>query len=84
MNTSRHQRMPPALGFVTGICPSGKRAYFTRKGARVLVRVLKAEGDKGVRAYHCPQCDHFHAGHMPDAVRQGEITANECYRRPVP
>lgn len=71
--------MPANLGFVRGVCSSGKRAYFTRAGARTLVRVLKAEGDKGVRAYRCPECKHFHAGHLPVAVRQGDITAAECY-----
>ena len=78
-----HRRMPPNLGYIRGVCPTGKQAYFTRQGARALVRALKAEGDKGVRAYRCPQCGYFHAGHMPDVVRRGEKTAGEIYRGPA-
>lgn len=81
--TGKHRRMPPNLGFIRGVCSTGKQAYFTRAGARTLVRALKAEGDKGVRAYRCPECNHFHAGHMPDVVRRGEKTAGEIYRRPA-
>lgn len=79
--SAQHRRMPPNLGFVRGICSSGKQSYFTRAGAKTLVRALKAEGDKGVRAYHCPECDHFHAGHLPDVVRRGDQTATEIYQR---
>lgn len=82
-----HRRTParsskgrPAGGYVRGLCPTGKQSYFTRAGAKALVRKLKAEGDQGVRAYRCPECNHFHAGHMPDVVRRGEKTAAEIYR----
>lgn len=85
---TRHRRTPARagtgranLGFVIGLCPTGKRSYVTRAGAKRLVRVLKAEGDKGVRPYWCEDCEHWHAGHLPDDVRTGRRSAAEIYRR---
>ena len=76
----RHGSRRPPRGFIRGVCSTGKQSYFTRAGAKALVRAMKAEGDKGVRAYRCPECEHFHAGHMPDVVRRGKKTAGEIYR----
>lgn len=84
---TRHRRMPPSHAFVTGVCRSGKKAFWTKAGARALVRVLRAEGDKGVRAYHCPDCDYFHVGHLPYVVRRGQVAARDAYptnERPAP
>jgi hypothetical protein len=69
--------MPPDLGYVRGICSSGKKSFFNRNGAKALVRALKAEGDKAVRAYRCDECDHWHAGHLPTAIRRGIQTEAE-------
>lgn len=69
--------MRPSLGHVTGICSSGKKSFFNRAGAKALARTLKAEGDRAVRPYYCDECDHFHAGHLPTAIRLGVQTSAE-------
>lgn len=85
-NTRRRQyiRSDPELAYVTGVCATGRKAFWTRAGAKALVRVLKAEGKKGARAYFHDDCGYWHAGYMPNAVRQGLRTANECYRAQEP
>lgn len=82
--TGSHRRMPPPMGFAVGICSSGKRSYFSRPGAKALVKRIKSEGDKGIRTYFCEECLHWHAGHLPDVVRRGEHTAGEIYGRSAP
>lgn len=76
----RHRRMPPSHAFVTGICKSGKRGYWTRAGAANQAKTMKKEtGDKGLHAYDCPFCEYFHVGHMSEAVRQGRVTRRDAY-----
>lgn len=75
----QHSRSEPTLAYVTDACPTGRKAYWTRAGAKALVRVLKAEGKKGARAYFHEECGYFHAGYMPENVRRGLVTARECY-----
>jgi hypothetical protein len=79
--TRRRQyiRSDPEMAYVTGVCATGRKAFWTRAGAKALVRVLKAEGQKGVRAYFHEDCGFHHAGYMPLSVRQGLRTASECY-----
>lgn len=71
------------MGFVIGLCSSGKRSYFSRAGAKALVKRIKSEGDKGIRTYYCDECEHWHAGHLPDVVRRGDYTAAEIYGTPA-
>lgn len=69
--------MPPDRGFITGICSSGKKSFYNRKGARGLARTLKAEGDSAVRPYYCDECMHWHVGHLPTVIRRGVQTEAE-------
>lgn len=81
--TRRYRRPPPRMGFAKGLCSSGKRSYFTRDGAKDLVKRIKSEGDKAIRSYWCTECEHWHVGHIPAVVRRGEYTAGEIYGRPA-
>lgn len=81
MNEGRHRKMPPSHAFVTGVCKSGKRGYWTMAGARGLAKSLKKRGRKGLHAYDCPFCDYFHAGHLSPAVVQGRLTKEDVYPR---
>jgi hypothetical protein len=51
----------------------GKLLFLTRKAARDVARRMP-EANRP-RAYRCPGISgHWHVGHLPDAVRHGEIT----------
>lgn len=56
----------------------GKVAYHSRKDARRAARRYPADH---LRAYPCPTCDRFHIGHLSKAIRKGDFTAREIYRR---
>jgi len=75
----RHRRMPPSHAFVTGVCKSGKKAFWTMAGARQLVKTLKKLGGKGLHAYDCPHCAYFHVGHLPESIRRGRVTKREVF-----
>lgn len=65
-------------------CGTGKKAYVTRAEARqVAVRIQKQDGGERMSAYKCNVdggCGYFHIGHLPRAVKRGEITRDE-YRK---
>lgn len=42
-----------------GSC-SSKRAYATRHEAHEVISDLVRRGQKGLRIYRCPQCEHYH------------------------
>lgn len=73
----KHRRQPPNLGYMTGICRTGKRSYFTMAGAKKAAKALRGRGEKAVHAYRCDHCQHCHIGHLPFAVRRGAQTARE-------
>jgi hypothetical protein len=73
--------MPPSHAFVTGVCKSGKRGYWTMAGARALAKSLKQKGGKAIHAYDCPFCDYYHAGHLTAGVVQGRVTRQEAFPR---
>jgi hypothetical protein len=75
----RHKRMPPSHAFVTGVCKTKKRGYWTMAGARALAKSLKKQGGKALHAYDCPHCDYFHAGHLSPGVVQGRIAKEDAY-----
>ena len=75
----RHRKMPPSHAFVTGVCKSRKRGYWTMAGARALAKSLKKRGGKNLHAYDCPFCDYFHAGHLADGVVGGRVTRQDAY-----
>lgn len=77
----KHRRMPPSMAFVTGVCVTEKRAFWTMAGARAAAKDLKKKGaaGKGLQAYRCHHCDYFHIGHLSAAVRQGRVSKAEAY-----
>lgn len=75
--SAQHRRMPPNLGYITGICSSGKRSYFSKAGARKAARELRKKGEKAIHAYLCDYCQHHHIGHIPFLVRRGAQTQRE-------
>lgn len=78
----RHRRMRPREAYLTGICVSNKRAYWTKAAARGVVKELRKEpGGKGLCAYACSDCSYFHVGHLPKDVRRGKVTRQDIYGR---
>lgn len=76
----RHRPMRPREAYLTGVCETGKRAYWTKAAARGTVKELRKEPDgKGLCAYACPHCDYFHIGHLPKDVRRGKVTRQDVY-----
>lgn len=73
----KHRRQPPNLGYVTGICQTGKRSYFSRAGARNAAKALRRKGEKAIHAYLCDYCQHHHIGHIPFFVRRGAMSTRE-------
>lgn len=61
-------------------CPSGKRGYVTKAEARQVARTLRKQGDERLMSpYRCEHCGLVHIGHLPAAVRAGEVTRGEYY-----
>jgi hypothetical protein len=54
-----------------------KHLYATRGDAKAVLR--DHHSDPNMREYKCATLDGWHVGHMPDAVKQGEITTREIY-----
>lgn len=79
-------------------CPSGKFSYVNRKAAKDHARKISNRTGK-MRPYVCPEvigwedgpdgepvpipCGGIHLGHLPQAVRNGRVSARDYYR-PVP
>lgn len=60
----------------------GKRSYTTRDLARQASREMH---EPGMREYRCDAYEgYWHIGHLPEAVRNGEKTADEHYGRVQP
>lgn len=64
----------------TSVCPSGKLAHTTRRGAKEQALRLRQMYGQHLRPYLCEFCDLWHVGHLPFAVRQGLSSATEHYR----
>lgn len=62
----------------------GKVIYLSRKTAKVAARKTPPGGGGALRPYPCPHADHWHVGHIPAAVRQGEITKEQWLARRRP
>jgi hypothetical protein len=57
--------------------PCGKQIYADRKAARHMARKLAPRGSRP-RAYECQHHEGWwHIGHLPDAVRDGQIDRDE-------
>lgn len=56
-------------------CPHcGKRAYYTKTGARAAKKALT-----GLHLYRCRSGSGWHAGHLPAVVRRGEVSKHDIY-----
>lgn len=76
MKTEKEQRL-----WTAQVCPSGKRSFVTRKGAKMAARSLTKAGDPGTRPYGCDRCGHWHIGHKPRPVIHGEVSAADWFLR---
>lgn len=56
-----------------------KIAYQSREMARAGAR-RHSQGEQ-LRPYRCETCALWHVGHLPRAVRRGDVTADEYYGR---
>ena len=52
-------------------CSPRKQTYTSRKAARAAIRQTPGWGR--MQAYPCPGGEGWHVGHLPRAVRQGEV-----------
>ena len=78
MTVSRHTEASyiRAVGGLSICERCDKVTFLTRKAARRAARVMK--GGNLPRPYPCPHTDGWwHVGHLPQAVRQGEIDRDE-------
>lgn len=65
--------------WTTNGCPTGKRAYATKAAAKDARRWFQRRGGDLLSAYRCEHCSCFHLGHIPDAVRRGDISRGDYY-----
>lgn len=75
----KHRRMPPSTAYVSGVCATQKRGYWTMAGARAAAKELKKRGTKGLHGY-CPDCNYYHLGHLPEGILRGRVTRREAFR----
>lgn len=76
----QNDRSDPATHWTEKGCPTGKRSYDSRNAAkRAKSRNARMLGDR-LSEYWCDQCDSWHLGHLPAAVRRGEISRSELDR----
>lgn len=64
-------------------CPvTGKRGFRARKAAKAAAR---RGGLRDLSTYRCPDCNHFHLGHLPAGIRHGDYDRTQlhmsCHRR---
>jgi hypothetical protein len=60
-------------------CEVHKKKTFTKENAKKLLRVLPHR--EGTSRYRCTVVDRgWHVGHLPEAVRRGDVTRHEVYR----
>lgn len=75
MSERDHRQKPPAGG-VCATC--GKRRYLTKGSAKRAIRGFRGREGR-MNAYRCG--DFWHIGHMPEALRHGDITRDEIPRK---
>jgi hypothetical protein len=63
--------------WASDVCSTGKRSHFTRRGAKVAVKRLRALGGQSLGCYRCDACGHWHVGHRPKVVTRGVITKEQ-------
>lgn len=60
-------------------CSSEKLVFPSKAAAR---EYMRQRHFKRMRPYECPECGEIHVGHIPRAVREGEVTADDYYHPP--
>lgn len=63
----------------TNSCSTGKRAWQSRRDAKDAANLLARQGKPGMNAFRCDECKLFHIGHLPHAVRMGEVSRTDYY-----
>lgn len=60
-----------------GVCPAtGKQQFVSKRGAKMMRRVLRGES---LAVYECQFCEYWHLGHLPAAIISGEL-GRDIYR----
>lgn len=70
--TRRGADAQPWGRWVSSPCSTGKRGYLDRDDAKKVTRAMAKSGKPGTRPYLCSECQHWHTGNIPVAVRRGE------------
>lgn len=70
-----------ATSWGTNSCSTGKRSWQSRTDAKSYAKMLGRQGKPGMNAFRCEECGLFHIGHLPYAVRTGEIGRDDYYGR---
>lgn len=69
-NPAKYVKDSPRIGYCS---PCDKSIFLTRKAARKACKILKG-GEATPAPFRCPHNEAWwHAGHLPEAVRRGEI-----------
>lgn len=76
--TQRDQQHP-WTGGTHNNCPSGKRAYTTRKNAKAEAYRIRRNQSNHMRPYYCDQCTLFHLAHLPPKVMSGAYSEKAWY-----
>lgn len=81
-NGSGSAQISGVASWGTNSCATGKRAWQTRRDAKAAASLAGRNGLPGMNAFRCVEedgCGLFHIGHLPAAVRSGEIGRSEYY-----
>lgn len=66
-----------------GICrATGKRMWSSRRRAKLTAR--RVNPGEHMSAYECESCHWWHIGHMPEAVRSGDVPRDQLVQRTWP
>lgn len=83
--TGRDGDRPLVQQFATG-CPTGKRAFPTRRAAKATAASVRSGNGEHLRPYRCtePSCALWHVGHLPLDVMHGKTSSASYYDRTNP
>ncbi len=65
--------------WATNSCSTGKRSWVSRADAKGAANRAARGGFDKLRPYLCEECDCWHLGHLPRAVRSGAVGRTEFY-----
>lgn len=72
---------PPMPEPSRDVCLSGKKSFWTRKAAKEFANKSRRRGGDRLQTYECTDCEFYHNGHPPAAVKYGVMSADEFYGR---